>query len=236
MENAVTGSLVMLVAAVAVFVVSHLVLSAAPLREPAVTRIGEWPFRILYSTVSLALFGWIIAAFAAAPRLDLWSPPSILRLLAAMIVLFSFVLVVAGLTAPNPTAVGQERAMAAPPSGVLAVTRHPMMWGIVLWGIAHLLANGDARGMIVFAGMIILAAAGMAHLEARKKAAMGATWDAFAARTSVWPFAAVAAGRAQLNLADLGWGRIGLALAVYAGLLYAHRILFGVAPIPWFSA
>ncbi len=231
-----TGSLGMLAAAVAVFVVSHLALSAAPLRGPAVARVGEWPFRIIYSTISLALFGWIVIAFAAAPKLDLWTPPSALRLLAAAIVLVAFVLVVGGLTAPNPTAVGQERAMAAPPTGILAVTRHPMMWGIVSWGIAHLMANGDARGIIVFSGMIALAAAGMVHLEARKKAAMGATWEAFAARTSVWPFAAIAAGRARLNVAELGWGRIGLALAVYAGLLYAHRILFGVAPIPWFSA
>ena len=231
-----TGSLGMLAAAVAVFVVSHLALSAAPLRGPAVARVGEWPFRIIYSTISLALFGWIVIAFAAAPKLDLWTPPSVLRLFAAAIVLVAFVLVVGGLTAPNPTAVGQERAMAAPPTGILAVTRHPMMWGIVLWGIAHLMANGDARGIIVFSGMIALAAAGMVHLEARKKAAMGATWEAFAARTSVWPFAAIAAGRARLNVAELGWGRIGLALAVYAGLLYAHRILFGVAPIPWFSA
>ena len=231
-----TGSLGMLATAVAVFVVSHLALSAAPLRGPAVARVGEWPFRIIYSTISLALFGWIVIAFAAAPKLDLWTPPSVLRLFAAAIVLVAFVLVVGGLTAPNPTAVGQERAMAAPPTGILAVTRHPMMWGIVLWGIAHLMANGDARGIIVFSGMIALAAAGMVHLEARKKAAMGATWEAFAARTSVWPFAAIAAGRARLNVAELGWGRIGLALAVYAGLLYAHRILFGVAPIPWFSA
>ena len=231
-----TGSLGMLAVAVAVFVVSHIALSVAPLRGPAVARIGEWPFRIVYSTVALGLFGWIVVAFAAAPRLDLWTPPSALRLLAAAVVLVAFILVVGGLTAPNPTAVGQERAMAAPPTGILAVTRHPMMWGIVLWGIAHLLANGDARGIIVFLGMIALAAAGMAHLETRKKAAMGATWEAFAARTSVWPFAAIAAGRARLNVAEIGWGRIGLALAAYAGLLYAHRILFGVAPIPWFSA
>ncbi|MEK7246801.1 MAG: NnrU family protein [Pseudomonadota bacterium] len=231
-----TGSLGELAAATAAFVASHIALSAAPLRGQVVARIGEWPFRIIYSTVSLALFGWMIAAFAAAPRLDLWTPPSALRLLAAAIVLIAFVLVVAGVTAPNPTAVGQERAMTAPPGGILAVTRHPMMWGILLWGIAHLLASGDARGIIVFAGMIVLAAAGMAHLDIRKKAAMGAAWEAFAARTSVWPFAAITAGRARLNIAELGWGRIGLVLAVYAGLLYSHRILFGVAPIPWFSA
>ena len=226
----------MLAAAVAAFVVSHLALSAVPLRAPAVARLGEWPFRILYSTISLVLFGGMIAAFVSAPRLDLWTPPSALRLVAAAIVLVAFVLVVGGLTAPNPTAVGQERAITARPGGILAVTRHPMMWGIVLWGIAHLLASGDARGMIVFAGMVALAAAGMAHLEARKKAAMGAAWDAFAALTSLWPFAAIAAGRARLNFAEIGWWRIGLAFVVFAGFLYGHRIMFGVAPIAWFSA
>lgn len=231
-----TESLGMLAVAVAAFVVSHLALSAAPLRAPVVARVGEWPFRILYSSISLVLFGGMIAAFVAAPRLDLWIPPSSLRLVAAVIVLVAFVLVVGGLTAPNPTAVGQERAITAQPGGILAITRHPMMWGIVLWGVAHLLASGDARGMIVFAGMGALAAAGMAHLEARKKAAMGATWDAFAARTSLWPFAAIAAGRARLNFAEIGWWRIGLALVVFVGFLYGHRILFGVAPITWFSA
>jgi uncharacterized membrane protein len=231
-----TGSLEMLAAAVAAFVVSHLALSAAPLRGPAIVRLGEWPFRILYSAVSLVLFGWMIAAFAAAPRLDLWAPPAPLRLLAAAIVLAAFILVVAGVTAPNPTAVGQERAIAAQPGGILSVTRHPMMWGIVLWGFAHLLASGDARGIILFAGMVVLALAGMAHLDARKKAAMGSAWDAFAARTSLMPFAAIAAGRARLNPAEIGWWRIGLAFAAYGGFLYGHRLFFGVAPIPWFSA
>lgn len=231
-----TGTLEMLAAATVVFVVSHVALSAAPVRGPTVARLGERPFQILYSVVSLVLFGWMIAAFAAAPRLDLWVPPMALRLLAAAIMLAAFVLVVAGMTAPNPTAVGQERAIRAQPGGIIAVTRHPMMWGIVLWGIAHLLANGDARGIIVFAGMIVLAAAGMAHLEARKKAAMGSAWDAFAARTSLMPFAAIAAGRARLSLAEIGWWRIGLALMIYGGFLYGHRLLFGVAPIPWFSA
>jgi uncharacterized membrane protein len=228
-----TGSLGALAAATALFVVSHMALSSAPLRGPLAARLGEWPFRALYSTVSLVLLGWMIAAFAAAPRLDLWTPPVALRLVAAAIVLAAFVLVVCGLTAPNPTAVGQERTIVMTPRGILNITRHPMMWGIVLWGIAHLLASGDACGIIVFAGMIVLALAGMAHIERRKKASLGPAWDTFAARTSIVPFAA---GRARLNVAEIGWWRVGLAFLAYAGFLYGHRLLFGVAPIPWFSA
>lgn len=231
-----TGSLGSLVAAAAAFVASHVVLSAAPLRASLVARLGERPFLGFYSAVSLILFGWMIAAFAAAERVDLWVPPMGLRLVAAAVVLIAFVFIVAGLTAPNPTAVGQERAISAPPGGILAVTRHPMMWGIVLWGVAHLLGSGDARGMIVFTAMIVLALAGMAHIEFRKKAALGSAWETFAARTSLVPFAAIVSGRARFNLAGIGWGRLGFALAIYIGFLYGHRLMFGVAPIPWFSA
>jgi uncharacterized membrane protein len=231
-----TGTLGWLAVAAAAFVASHVVLSAAPLRAPLIARLGEKPFLGLYSVVSLVLFGWMIAAFAAAERVDLWVPPMGLRLLAAAIILVAFVFIVAGLTGPNPTAVGQERSIAAPPGGILAVTRHPMMWGIVLWGIAHLLASGDARGMIVFTAMIVLALAGMAHIEARKKASLGSAWETFAARTSLVPFAAIVSGRARFSLAEIGWGRLGLALVIYIGFLYGHRLMFGVAPIPWFSA
>ncbi len=231
-----TGSFEALVGATALFVVSHVVLSAMPVRTPLVARLGPWPFRVVYSTVAFALLGWMIAAFAAAPRLDLWQPPAILRLAAAGLVLVAFFFVVAGMTTRNPTAVGQEKAIDKPPLGIIAVTRHPAMWGILLWGIAHLLANGDARGAVVFAGMVVLAVAGMGHMDARKKVESGPAWNAFAAATSTWPFAAVAQGRARIDFSEIGWGRVALTLVLYAGFLYGHRLLFGVAPVPGFSA
>lgn len=231
-----TGSLESLAWATILFIVSHVVLSASSVRTVLIARLGPWPFRVAYSAVALVLFGWMIAAFAAALRLDLWQPPAIARLAAAGLVLVAFFFVVAGMTTRNPTAVGQEEAIAEPPSGIIAVTRHPAMWGILLWGIAHLFANGDARGMIVSAGMVVLAAAGMGNMDARKKIESGPAWNAFAAATSAWPFVAVAQGRARIDFSEIGWGRVALTLAVYGGFLYAHRLLFGVAPVPGFSA
>lgn len=230
------GSLAALVWATALFVVSHVVLSAMPVRTPLVARLGPWPFRAAYSTVSFALLGWMIAAFAAAPRLDIWHPPAIFRLAAAGLVLVALFFVVAGATTRNPTAVGQEKAIDKPPAGIIAVTRHPAMWGILLWGIAHLLASGDARGAIVFAGMVVLAAVGMGHMDARKKVESGPAWEAFAAATSAWPFVAVVQGRVRVDFSEIGWGRVALTLVLYAGFLYGHRLLFGVAPVPGFSA
>ncbi len=44
--------------------------------------------------------------------------------------------------------------------GVLAAKlRHPMLMGVMVWGIAHLLVNGDLASLILFGGMIIWAKA-----------------------------------------------------------------------------
>lgn len=231
-----TGSLGSLVVATAVFAASHIVLSASPVRGPLIARLGPWPFRILYSAVAFALLGWMIAAFAAAPRVDLWQPPASMRLIAAAIMPVAFFFVVAGATSRNPTAVGQEEAVGRPPAGIIAITRHPAMWGIVLWGVAHLLANGDARGTILFAGMVVLAAAGMMHMDIRKKIEAGPAWEPFAAATSTLPFLAVLQGRGRIDYAQIGWGRVALTFVLYGGFLYIHRLLFGVAPVPGFSA
>ena len=48
--------------------------------------------------------------------------------------------------------------------------------------------------------------------------------------TSNVPFAAILAGRNQLRLAEIGWVKIGVGLAVYVVVLLAHPYLFGVRP------
>jgi uncharacterized membrane protein len=45
------------------------------------------------------------------------------------------------------------------------------------------------------------------------------------------PFAAIAGGRSSLDVAAIGWWRIGLALLLYVVFLFLHRPLFGVAPV-----
>ena len=209
-----TGSLEALVGATALLVVSHVVLSAMPGRPPLGARLGPWPFRVVYSTVAFALLGWMIAAFAAAPRLDLWQPPAILRLAAAGLVLVAFFFVVAGMTTRNPTAVGQEKAIDKPPLGIIAVTRHPAMWGILLWGIAHLLANGDARGRSCSPAWSCSRWRGWGTWTPARRS-IGSGPGTFAAATSTWPFAAVAQGRARIVLGNrMGTGRD---LVLYAG-------------------
>ena len=161
-------------------------------------------------------------------------PPIGLMHLSLAIMPFACLLVVAGMSTPNPSALGGDtpEALDQQPVGILKVTRHPVMWGIALWGIAHLLANGDAASLMLFGGMTLLALAGASAQETKKRVQLGRRWDGFVAQTSYLPFAAMAAGRTRLRLVEIGWWRIAAALALYALLLVLHPWLFGVSPLP----
>ena len=229
-----TGSVLAVALAMALFVATHLALSSPPLRARLVSRMGENGFRGLYSVLSLALLAWAALAYGDAPVVDLWDPPIGLKQLSLLIMPVACVLLVAGLTTPNPSAIGggQPEIVNAGPTGVLAVTRHPVMWSFALWGIAHLLANGDVASLILFGGITFLALVGARAQDAKKRRQLGADWEGFAARTSFLPLAALLARRAKLRPGEIGWWRIALGLALFALLLWLHPWLFGVGPLP----
>jgi uncharacterized membrane protein len=102
------------------------------------------------------------------------------------------------------------------------------MWGIALWGFVHLLAKGDASSLVFFGGFVVLALSGTALIDRRKRATLGEDWARFAAVTSNVPFAAIAGGRNQFRLAEIGWAKIGVGLALFVVFLLAHPYLFGV--------
>jgi uncharacterized membrane protein len=72
---------------------------------------------------------------------------------------------------------------------------------------------------------------GTVSIDAKRKKALGAKWDAFAAQTSNIPFGAILTGRQKLSLGEIGLWRLALAVAIWAGLLWAHPMLFGVSPL-----
>jgi uncharacterized membrane protein len=225
-------SIAMLAAAVLLFVFSHLGMATSAARGTLVRRLGEWGYLGFYSVVALATFAWMVAAFAAAPDARLWQAPTALRHLALSLVFLAVVLVVAGYTKANPTAVMLDRLPGDPCRGVTRVTRHPVLWGIALWAGAHLLANGDLAALVLFSGMAVLAVAGTFLIDRRRRFQGGAAWRALEARTSNVPFAAIRDGRAGAGvgqaLAEIGWWRLALGAIVYALLLAVHPWIAGV--------
>lgn len=231
-----TGTLGPLALAAFAFLAAHFALSAAPVRRLLVGAIGEWPFRIAYSVVAIALFAWMMWAFGAAPRVQLWHSPVALKHLSLTIMPIAWILLVCSYTQRNPTAVGQDRPGALHAHGILKVTRHPAMWAIALWALAHLLASGAAGPSIVFLAMGALALGGAWHSDRRRAAIDGPEWTAFARETSFVPLAALLGGRTRMKLAEIGWWRIALGLVIHGVVLYLHGRLFGVAPLASFAA
>lgn len=180
--------LVSLAAASIALIGTHFALSH-PLRGALVKAIGEGPFLGLYSLVAAGCMVWMVLAFRAAPAADLggatgeagWIVSTVLTLPALVLFLGSLW---RNPALPNP---GAAQTVAREPTGVFAVTRHPMMWGFALWALSHLLLWWSWRTNIVAGAVLILALAG-AHLQDRKKAAlMGAAWTEWEAKTSYWP-------------------------------------------------
>jgi uncharacterized membrane protein len=229
-----TGTLSELALAAFAFVASHFLLSARPLRRLLAGALGERPFRILYSAVALALLAWTIVAFRNAPALDLWGVPAGLRHLPAGAMPFACILLVAGLMAANPTAVGVEGKglVDKGPKGIFAVTRHPVLWGIGLWALSHLLASGSAGRLILFGALGVLAIGGAFHLDARKEEALGPAWASYKAASSNVPLAAMIGGRARPAWRDIGYAPVALGVALYAALMFLHGPVIGLSPLP----
>ncbi len=108
-----TGSLDALIAATAVFVFGHFLLSSRPLRAPLVRTLGQNGFLPLYSIAVAAAFLWMLAAYREAPTLDVWVPDPVLNWLPILVMPVAIFLVLAGITSTNPTLVGGEQRIAA---------------------------------------------------------------------------------------------------------------------------
>jgi len=212
--------------ATAAFLATHFV-SGTALRDALVRALGEKAYRALYSLFALSTLGWMVWAYRQAPLEPLWVG---LRWLPAAVMPFAFILIACGLLGRNPTLVGAERLLQSPDParGIIRVTRHPMMWGFMLWAGAHVLARGELMATVFFGGFLLLAALGAARIDARKARTLGEDWQRFAALTSYLPFAAIAQGRNRFALKEIGWRNPAIGLALYALVFWLHPLLFGI--------
>jgi uncharacterized membrane protein len=117
---------------------------ADPWRARQVAALGEIRWKALYSIGSLAGLVLIVWGFARA-RVDtpvIWTPPMWLHTVTALLVLVSFVLVVAAYV---------------PGTRIKAALGHPMTLGVKTWAFAHLLSAGTLADIVLFASFLIWA-------------------------------------------------------------------------------
>jgi uncharacterized membrane protein len=224
------GGLFSLVVAGLAFCGSHTLLSSTRLRGALRDQLGETGYLGVYSLTAVATLAWFVAAYARAPTIRLWVSPPWAALLPVGLMPFAAILVAAGYTTVNPTAIGMERRASAddPAPGILRITRHPVMWGVGLWALAHLVANEDLASLWFFGALAALALGGTVLIDRKKRLALGSNWRHFAGVTSNLPFAALIARRTRLRWHDIGVLRPVAGLLLYAVLYLAHPLIAGV--------
>jgi uncharacterized membrane protein len=209
---------------------SHILLSSTRLRGSLRDQLGERGFIAVYSLTALVTFAWFLVAYAHSPTVLLWPGQTWTALVPLAVMPLAAILLVAGYTTPNPTAVGMERSAREddPAPGVLRITRHPVMWAIGLWATSHVVANGDLRSLIFFGAFAVLSLGGTVLIDRKKRLALGSNWARLAEVTSNLPFAALVAGRTRMRWRDISLLRVIAGLLLYVVLYRGHAIIAGV--------
>ncbi len=213
-------------AALIVFLLSHAIPVRPPVRAWLISKLGKAGYLAAYSVFSLAVLAWLIIAAANAPYVEVIPPFAALRWLPLLTMPVVCWLTVAGLAAQNPFSFGGMGRAAFDPEkpGILGTTRHPILVALLIWAVAHLLANGSLAHVILFGLFAGFAWLGMALLDRRKQSELGTDWDQLARNTSrfslhppqPWPRPWV-------------WFTAG---AAYVVLLLLHAPVIGLSPLP----
>ena len=211
----------------------HLGVAGTTLRDRAIAALGQNGYRVAFSIATVVGLAWLVMAYNRAPYVVTWGMLEWWKPFAIILMLPASLLVVVGLTTPNPTAVAQENRLAQPPQGIVRVTRHPFLTGVAIWALVHLIGNGDVASCVFFAVWAVVALAGTVSIDRKRRRLLGAAaWEPFAAQTSIVPFAAVAAGRNRFRPGEIGAWRWGAAVIVYVLMLVGHADVVGVSPFP----
>lgn len=228
-----TATVMELFFATLAFVGGHFALSSTALRPAMVERFGESGYQKLFALLMLLSLAWMIVSYAHAPMTILWPQTASARHLPLVVMPFSLILAVGGLRSDNPTMVGGScRNLERDRLGIFAVTRHPFLWGAVLWAVSHLAPNGDTKSLIMMGGILVLSLGGTFAIDAKTRRNQPEDWQCLKEITSNLPFAAIIAGRAGFNIRSVGWVAPMGGLIAYALLLWLHSWLFGVSPLP----
>ena len=170
---------------------------AEPWRAGFIAQRGANTWKGVYSLLSLAGFALLLWGFGQA-RLQpmvLWVPPTGVRHLAALLMVAAFVLLTAAFV---------------PGNGVKARVHHPMILGVKVWAVAHLVATATLADAVLFGSFLLWAVFSFRAARQRDRAA-GTVY---------------APGRTGPTVVTVVVGL--LAWAVFA--FWAHGALIGVRP------
>ncbi|WP_026437286.1 NnrU family protein [Acidovorax sp. JHL-9] len=167
-------------------------------RTQALARMGELPWKGLYSLASILGLALIVWGYGLARQqpVVLWVPPIGMRHAASLLTLIAFVLLAAAYV---------------PRNALKARLHHPMVLGVNVWALAHLLSNGNLADVLLFGSFLLWAVFDFRAARQRDRAQGTVVAPGTAAGTGV-----------TLVVGAVAW----------AGFAFwAHALLIGVSPL-----
>jgi uncharacterized membrane protein len=119
----------------------HAFVACRSQRAAVIAAIGEWPYKGLFALVSLVglvLIGGGFAQYRATGWIDVWYPPVWMRHVVVLLMWPASICVVAAYI----------------PGDIKRTLKHPMLVGVKLWALAHLLSNGDLGSIVLFGSVL----------------------------------------------------------------------------------
>jgi len=171
-------------------------------RARLIERLGQGRYRGLYSVVAivgLLVIIWGYGVYRNAGMIPVWYPPFWTRHVTFLLVLLAFILF----------------ASAYAPTHIRQWVPHPMITGVMLWSLGHLLVRGDLGSMLMFGAFFVWGAIARTSMLQR-------------APDDIQGPGPVRAPRWQ---ADIGVVVIGIAIYL-AFLFWLHPLLIGVQLVP----
>lgn len=135
----------LLIAGLAIWAIAHFFKRLAPgIRASMTEKMGNGA-KGVFALLIVASIVLMVLGYRAAPFQPLYTLPHWVHHLNNTLMIFAVILLGMG------NSKGHARAW----------LRHPMLWGVVVWAIAHLLVNGDVASIVLFGGMGLWALASM---------------------------------------------------------------------------
>jgi uncharacterized membrane protein len=133
--------LVVLIIGLAVFIGSHVFVTMRARRAALIARVGEWPYKGLFSVVSIIavfLIGWGFNDYRHIGYIAVWNPPAWTHHIVEALMWPASIFLVAAYI----------------PGNIKRKLKHPMLVAIKTWAFAHLCANGDLGSIILFGSIL----------------------------------------------------------------------------------
>jgi uncharacterized membrane protein len=127
-------------------------------RTAQIAKRGPKAWKGIYSVLSLIGFVLIVYGYGLARQVPavVYAPPAWLRHLGTVLTIPAFILVAAAYV---------------PGTRIKRAVGHPMVLGVKVWAVAHLLANGAVADLVLFGSILVWAVVNYAAARRRDRAA-----------------------------------------------------------------